>query len=285
MNKKRATERFTHDDIFNMQGNCERNEEVFRYFQGLMTDPERKEFGKHIVECGHCTVLLSNLEESENGAENTILDSEKANEIFRRTRTKLRKQKSSLSVIDAFRGFHVPAYVNGLLTLMVLLLVYPAYRGFLLDDQVSNLQDELRMEKAKQRFPDPQESQEPAGQLVPSSEPVISPTEVYSIRTERDSETRTIRVVFHREQKAFTIVFSLPQESYESYVLEIVRADKTFWKREFPAIPSESSPLLSIHLQENFFKTGNYRLKISANRSGSAIQLSEYRLIISKQNP
>ena len=278
MKEKRSTnQRFHYEDVFPQQRDCQRTEVVQRYFQQLLTTAEQEDFHDHLKSCDACVKLLAELQETEHTAEKLALDAAQADLIYQEGRRKLNKTSVPLALPP--RSFPLPMFANALLLVVIAVLAYPAYQSFVLKREVSDLQNDLQNLRATSTdAPVP-----PAGQSVeePSLEPVAAPSLIYALRIERDSEEKTIPVTFGANQNAFTLVFSVPAEEFQTYVLQIVSGTKTVWQTEMTVSGKEASQLISLQLQKESLPPGEYRLKITG-KGKQEVTFPEYRLILSK---
>ena len=94
-----------------------------------------------------------------------------------------------------------------------------------------------------------------------SPEPVVSPSLVFPVRAEREAEQKTIRITFD-ENQTVALLFSLPSDNFERYVLEIDRQNQNIWRKEIQAVPGEASQLTSVTLHSGYFQKDEHQLKI-----------------------
>jgi hypothetical protein len=226
--------------------------------------------------CNSCPGLLAELQETVTIANQTVLDSNKADRIFQENRAKMEKsldRQYRAGILPVAWTFRLPPYVHATLILLFAILAYPAYRGVILKQEATKLRAELNLEPSGARFKPELHAQK---EQTPSSEPVVSPSLLYPVRVERDAEDRTINVAF-RANKTFALLFSLPAEDFENYSVEISR------QNQFISPPGEgSSKLISVHLQAEYFQEGNYYLRIFGERQRTKTKLTQYKLTISK---
>src|SRR5262249_20375946 len=118
------------------------------------------EFEKHLSICNRCGFILAGLEETKN-ANGIILDPAKAESLFEQNRLKLlaylnKRYPSRVQTLVAKESvggfshtFSLPNYDNAFLMLLLALLIYPSYKGLVLNKEVANLKSELSAEKAR----------------------------------------------------------------------------------------------------------------------------------------
>ena len=161
--------------------------------------------------------------------------------------------------------------------LLVVILAYPAYRSFVLRQEVRELKNELQRMKAEP-LPDISREQPAPPELRPVSQPIASPAMIYAVRSERNSESRIIRLQF--DQPSATLILSVPTEDFESHKVELIRKNETIWFSEVSSSRKEMSQLISIHLQKDFLQAGEYRLRITGQEATRQTSFPEYRLIV-----
>lgn len=274
----RKTNLFFYDEVFTSQPECNRAFKAHQYFQQNLSGPEQEEFEQHLKSCDSCIRALSELYEADSATERIILDAQKADAIFEEGRAKFRRGPVDSPLIPAARTFRFPTFTNALLVVLVAILAYPAYRSFVLDQQVTNLERDLQAAKNAQPSK-PAAPQIPQQEPLAATEPVVSPSLIYAVRMERDAESQVIRMSFDQTQQNMTLVFSVPTEDYQSYLFEIVREGEAIWQSPIPVTSKETSQLVSIHLSREFFQTGEYRLQITGKQMEQEIRFPEYRLI------
>lgn len=267
MAENTPNQKFSFDDIF-LEASCDRRDSLYEYFQGILSERHPEEFLKHLSACATCTRLLAELEESKLAAENTVLDVEQADRLFRQNRVKIEDrlnqkfgiQQRPVLLRDLFR---FPAYVNVMMIVLVAVLIYPSYRSFVLDQQVAQLRGELATEKARM----------PEKMVVPQTiGPSVSAALVYPVRNERDPEQKTIRIT----QKDSTLVFSIPSEEFEGYLIAVSRNGQLIWQSKSPV----KSNLLSLTLHANDFPSGSYVLTVYGMAAEKKTSLTMYKLLI-----
>ncbi|MCI0613799.1 zf-HC2 domain-containing protein [bacterium] len=289
---------FSYQDVFPEKGSeCNRQDDVFRYFENLLSDDEARSFEEHLKDCSSCAGLLADLDETNRASEATMIDASKADQIFSQTRAKLGERlgvpSRALHIPPPERRFHIPAYVNILLIGLVATLIYPSYKSFVLNNEVTELKKELSAEKSKSGIPQQEiESlkQNYEKQIESLNEerskllqPDLSGSAVYAVRTERSASSQVINVPFGQQQ-TFNLVFSVPGGDFKSYLVEISDDGKQIWQNEITVTPQADSPsaLISINLKADYIKEGVYRLKISGiDKKNDPIQLDEFRLKVS----
>jgi hypothetical protein len=295
---------FTFQDIFpDADFSCNREDEVFQYFQQLLSEKDAGIFEQHLKTCSRCASRLADLYEANEAGESTAIDARKADEIFRQTLSKLQDrlgvestpQLSPAIYAQSQTRFRIPAYVNLILVGLVALLIYPSYKSFVLDDEVAKLQNELNKERSKpvqdsgQNIAELKQNYEKEIQRLnaereKSLQPDLAGSAVYSVRTERGTNVETIPVSFTQNRTAHTLVFSVQNTDFKNYVVEILQDGKTLWQDQINLIDQGTAEgsLISITLKSDSLKEGNYKLKISGSAPTGIIPLSEYRLSVKK---
>jgi hypothetical protein len=300
MNRPQKTT-FSFQDVFpDADFSCNREEEVFQYFQRLLSDKDTEAFELHLKNCPLCASRLADLYEANEAGESTSIDARKAEEIFQKTLTKLQDrlgvttENTKLYALPSTR-FTVPAYVNLILIGLVAALIYPSYKSYVLDKEVSKLQDELTIERSK-NVPPPavnyEEMKKNYEEQIQSlneereklSRPDLSGSAVYSIRSERGSEKETIPVQFNENSKAFTLVFSVQNADFKTYLVEILQNEQPVWQDDISLTDQVASQgsLISIILKSESLKDGNYKLRISGNTKTGSVVLNEFKLQVKK---
>jgi hypothetical protein len=284
MSKKRLSQEYSFHDVFSTKENCGQTETLYEYFQELLSKEDQERFEQHLAGCSICAQTLSELSESERVTDRTVLDAEKADKIFRQNRVQIeemlnKKYGTGSPVAPVAWKFRLPVYANATLVLLVGLLIYPSYRSFVLEREVTRLQHEIanlpKQTQAPQVNPvEPVVSQPP--------EPVVSPSLVFAIRAERDTEQKTIRIPFEDNQ-SFTLLFSLPSDNFDRYVLEIDRKNRNIWRKEIRAVRDEASQLISVTVHSEYFQEGEHQLRITGKQGARMIKLTGFKLMISKK--
>lgn len=296
MSKEKVS--FTYQDVFpETSSECNRQDDVFRYFENLLLEDEARSFEQHLKNCSYCAGILVELDETNRAAEATMIDASKADQIFGQTRAKLEDRlgvrSRALHIPPPARSFHIPAYLNLLLIGLVAALIYPSYKSLVLNNEVTELKKELSAEKSKS-VGVPQQEMEALKQNYEKQiqslndersrliQPDLSGSAVYAVRTERSASIQTINAAFGTQQ-TFNVVFSVPGD-FKSYVVEISDGANQVWNKNITVTPQADSPsaLISINLKSDYLKDGVYRLKISGIDSQNApMQLEEYKLKVS----
>ena len=286
MTQDKRKESFTFAEVFPDKNECDREAELFRYFEGRLSADEEKPFEKHLATCGTCAGKLAALQQEDRAVQDLVLDSEQAGGIFEKNRARLRGaldakyapvQSARLPFLAAFR---MPAGAGAFMILLLAVLIYPAYRSFVLDREIERLRGDLESERSKNtaagsnaRAGEIQRLKEANRELT---EPSLSSSAVYSARSERAGEHPTITVNF-QGGRGFDLVFALPPASGDCMV-EVVQGTTPVWRREISV--SQANPLISIHLQPGYFHPGEYNLRISERKDGEYRGIVEYRLMI-----
>jgi len=289
---------FSYQDVFpEKSSECNRQDDVFRYFENLLSDNEALSFEQHIMNCSGCAGLLAELDETNRAAEATMIDASKADEIFGKTRKKLEDRlgvrSNVIHIPQPARSFHIPAYVNILLIGLVAALIYPSYKSLVLNSEVTELKKELSAEKSKGGTPQQEiealkqnyerQIQSLNEERSKSLQPDLSGSAVYAVRTERSASAQVINVPFGKQQ-TFNLVFSVPAGDFKRYLVEISDDGKQIWQNEITVTPQADSPsaLISINLKADYIKDGVYRLKISGiDNKNDPMQLDELKLKVS----
>lgn len=203
---------------------------------------------------------------------------EKEDKIFRQDRANSNYGTISTKVPVAWK-FRVPTYANAMLVLLVVLLIYPSYRSFVLDREVTKLRDELANLPRQTMAPEAPRVKPAVSQ---PSEPVVSPSFVIPVRAEREAQQETIRISFDENQTR-ALILSWPSDNYDRYVLEMNRQNRNIWRQEIGAISDETSQLTSVTLHSGYFPEGEYQLKISGKQREIVTQLAVYKVMVSKK--
>ncbi len=296
---------FSFHDIFpDADFSCNREEEVFQYFQQLLSNKDAEIFEQHLKTCSLCAGRLADLHEALEAGESTSIDARKADQIFQQNLAKLQDRLGGLSreshqtkiySIPSSSGFRIPAYVNLILIGLVASLIYPSYKSFVLDKEVSNLKDELNQERSKKipsQEPNYEELKQNYEKQIQSLneererlvQPDLSASAVYSVRSERGGETQTIPVRFSDNSNKFTLVFSVQNADFKSYVVEILQNGNTLWRDEINLMDQATAEgsLISVILKSETLAEGNYKLKVSGKGTAEPVTLNEYRLTVKK---
>lgn len=299
MSKEKVS--FSYQDVFPEKDlNCNRHDDVFRYFENLLSEDEARSFEQHFKDCSMCAGLLAELDETNRAAVATMIDAGKAEQIFAQTKTALeerlgvtsRSKQQPMIHIPPAKSFSIPAYVNILLIGLTAALIYPSYKSFVLNSEVTELKKELNAEKSKSGIPQQeiealkqnyekqiQNLNEERSKLL---QPDLSGSAVYSVRMERSAATiQTINVPFGKQQQTFSLVFSVPSADFKSYLVEIYDDGSQIWQNEITVTSQPESPsaLISINLKADYFKQGIYRLRISGlDNKNQPSQLDEFKL-------
>jgi hypothetical protein len=309
MNKKAGNQTVSFDELFGKGGeSCQRKDELFRYFQDLLSEEDAEKFEKHLSVCSQCARELAELQETETAATKIVLDSARAEQIFDRNLVRLQSsldQKygktnqelaaDSPGALDRFfKVFSLPAYANALVILLLAILIYPSYKGFILDKETEKLRSELRIERARNSA-EPVEigqmKQEYEKQIQNLEEerrnllqPTLSSAGVYSVREERGAQTQTINLEFSPHQRNFNLLFSAPVGDYKSYKIEILDDQQSVWKDEVSpqAGANSTSALISVNLRAEYFQKTSYRLQISGIGKEGPKLLAAYKLKVTQ---
>jgi hypothetical protein len=301
MSRDKKSLSLEYKDVFPDTGaDCGRSKEVMLYFEGLLPEQNRAEFQSHLSVCLTCGKQLAGLHETRT-ASVTIVDAGKAEKIFEDGRAEVQKlldkkygsssvrppQESGFSRF--FQTFQLPAYANLLLIALLGGLLYPTYKALRLDNEVTRLQNELQLEKARktiqtESFQNRKESEDQkTGPLSRSTlEPDLSQSALYSVRAER-GEHHLIPVDFRGERKTVNILFSIPPSDFKKYSVEILRADQVIWQDTIQPTPEkDASSLISVLLQSDYFQDEMYRVRIYGMNGEGKTALAEYKVKVLK---
>lgn len=307
MNKDAKNHRFSFHELFREEGkSCPHQDELFQYFQNLIGEEEQQKFERHLTSCSLCASQLAELQETATATTSLVLDSSVAEKILEQNRKKFEnfldeKFEEEVSKDSTrrsgrfFKVFSFPGYANALVIALLLVLLYPAYQGFVLKDDVERLRNELGSEKSKARVsPEDlslmKETYEKQIQTLKEErsvpiEPTLSPAGVYAVREERDGHLETISLNFNDRQKNYNLVFSVPAMGSRSSRVEILQDGKSIWKDEVTPLASadSTSGLISVNLPAEYLKGNSYRLMISAIEKDGVKPLAEYKLKVTHE--
>lgn len=293
MNRKDG--RFSYEDVFqNDEKTCSRESELLEYFEKVLTEKSKPDFEKHLASCSICADHLAALEETTAAAEMTSIDAVKADPIFQTTRNKLENHlqikygtpKKIQSRSHLFGNFRIPSYAGALMGGLLLVLIYPAYKGFVLDSEVNRLQRELEVERSLENN-DPgtltklqREYEEKIQSLSRErdllKQPSASLSEIHSVRAERTESNGKIEVTYDSTDQIQNLTFSV-QGGYDTYSIELLQDGALIWNDDVKAKSGDSQfALISVNLPAAYFKNGQYNLRISAEKQ----TLGEFRLKI-----
>jgi hypothetical protein len=276
LKQKRAEQKFSFSDVFNSP--CTREQDVDRYFQGLLSESEKKEFETHLQSCNDCAALLMRLRELDIASQDTIVDAQEAEKIYQQNRDRLTQRfEGEAQLAPVIQRKTSWNFANVLMLVLVAVLLYPSYRSFVLKKKVVQLQKELDFEK-KRNFP---LFQTPAQAQNPSVDPIISPSTAYSIRLERHPEQKEIDVSFKNANSA-ALVFSLPRENFTNYQMEIFGESQRVWQGSIQSSGEDPMQIVSLELRKDFFRDGEYFLRITGEHASGKVLLADSKLLISK---
>ncbi|MCI0416476.1 zf-HC2 domain-containing protein [bacterium] len=280
---KRTTEKFTFDEVFHPEPDCDQAETAHSYFQGLLSEAEKQEFQSHLQVCAHCPIILADLEECETAVTSVVLDSSRTDKIFDQNQKRLFKgdvQSTTTQAKPFWASFQIPAYMTAFAVVLICLMIYPSYRSLILTGQVEKLEHELQLTKQLSGNLSSYQKQIETlnNERASLLEPAVSASAIYPVRTERDSEKKIIDVIFGDTDKTFSVVLSLPAEDLERYLLKIYQLEKLIWQKEFPAFPG--SFLVSVNLRAGYFSPGNYRLYVYGKTGEMETEISQFQLRI-----
>ncbi len=283
MSNKRVSQEYSFRDVFNTKENCDQTEILYEYFQDSLSNEDQEKFEQHLAGCPVCAQMLSELSESEKVLDRTVLNAEKADKIFRENRVHIeemlnQKYGTGSPVVPVASKFRLPVYANAMLVLLVVLLIYPSYRSFVLEREVTRLLQEIANLPKQTSAPQIKPVEPVVNQ---SPEPVVSPSLVFPVRAEREAEQKTIRITFDKNQTV-ALLFSLPSDNFDRYVLEMDRESQNIWRKEIQTVPGEASQLISVTLHSAYFQKDEHQLKISGLKGSKTTQLARYKLIFTK---
>jgi hypothetical protein len=300
MSSDRQKQSLSYQELFATEENdCFQTNDVFEYFQGILPESAKGDLEAHLAVCPSCATHLSELQQMERADSSTKLDSRESKRIFNQNLIKLRgmmdrqlgiQERTPSGIFDRFfQTFSLPAYANALAIFLLALLLYPAYKGFILDNEVSRLQHELTIAKSTNQPQDPsilKESYEKKMQALQQKErdlqqPMLSASQVFPARAER-GDSQIIRVNFDKNHQSINLVFSVPPFEFRDCRLEIQQENHLLWQAVVlpQALNESSSELISVTLQANYFPEGNYTLKIFGDGEKGKALLTEYKLQI-----
>ncbi|MCI0616303.1 hypothetical protein L0244_25255, partial [bacterium] len=274
---------FTFSDLFGEDPkSCPHEEEMFLYFQNLLTDKRKENFELHLRDCSICSLGLVSLREAEATVQHIDLESLQIEDALKDVRLRYQEylgRKKSVEEIQpaskkaGFWGFiSLPRFAYGLSTLMFLTSGYFIYRSVQLDNQITGAEKQLTQErldrqsdlkKWQQQSENYQREIDALTQNQKSeSDPALSHTIVHSVNLERSQGTETIVVDFKKDTDLFNILFSFPGLNDSSYIAEISKQGSILWSREIsPTLnPELKSAFVSLVLYRNNLKPGDYRL-------------------------
>lgn len=305
MNKDPKNHRFSFHELFQEEGkSCPHQDQLFQYFQNLLGEEEQQKFEGHLKSCSLCASQLVEIQETATATTSLVLDSSVAEKILEQNRKKFENflddafedevlKDSTRTSGRFFKVFSFPGYANALVIALLVVLLYPAYQGFVLKDDVERLRNELDGEKSKARVaPEDvsllKESYEKQIQSLKEErsapiEPTLSPAGVYAVREERAGQLETISLNFDDKQKNYNLVFSVPAIGSTSSRVEILEDGKSIWKDEVTPLASadSTSGLISVSLPSEYLKGNTYRLVIFSVEGDNARALAEYKLKVS----
>ena len=282
--KNNDVERFTFDEVFG-DTTCDRQDELFKYFEQRLPADAEKTFQKHITGCYSCARRLAELQQEQQAAQGISLDPEQSQRIFKVNRIRLQavldvKFPGKLPAgVGFWQSFRLPAYANAMLLIVLAVLIYPAYRSFNLDRDLNLARTQLTEEQSE-NVRNAGEIQRLNDEKLALAKPSLSGSAIYAARRERDTEQQKIDVHFNSQQRSFNLVFALPPEAMQSCVVEIVNGSNVLWHEETAV--DGANPMVSIHLESTFFEPGEYLLRVSAKNGNAVNTLTEYKLKISK---
>lgn len=303
MNNDPKNHRFSFHELFREEGKGHQDE-LFQYFQNLLEEEDRQKFERHLTSCSHCVSQLAALQETATATTSLVVDSTAAEKILEENRKKFESlvddkfedegSKTSRKASGGFsKIFSFPGYANALMIALLFVLLYPAYQGFVLKDDVERLRNELDSEKSKggvspEDLSLMKETYEKQIQTLKEErsvpiEPTLSPAGVYAVREERAGQLETIALNFNDRQKNYNLVFSVPAMNSRTSRVEILEDGKSIWKDEVTPLASadSTSGLISVNLPAEYLTGNAYRLVIYSIEKDNARPLAEYKLQVS----
>lgn len=290
--KDKDVEGFTFEEVFVSDDGCGREKELARYFEGRCSSEEEKLFAEHLKGCGPCARTLAAWQAEESAAQNEVLDPVEAKKILEKNRMRLRavldvKYPAERPAAAFLRGFKVPAYVHALTLVLLVLLVYPAYRSFVLDREVERMQADLAAERSKAGSADKElrqsyerENRQLKEERIQLTAPALSGSAVYSADLERGGGKKSIDVRFDAQARRVNLVFALPEGDFDSVMMEIQSGTAAVWREE--ARVDRAVRVVSLYLQAEYFKSGAYTLRISGKSHESTTLAAVYELRITQ---
>ncbi len=207
------------------------DEIVDRYVLGQLSTAEEESFEKHFFSCDQCFAEVQKAEKVIRGIQNAA-----ARGVLL---PKKKKAHAAFDWVDWLRTFFSPFPSLRLATaVLVLALIYPAYRGIV---TVSQLQDELAALRQPQ-----------------------ANAQTYALQTTRSGGENLAEIPLADKNEIFVLTFTLFEKNVAApqYRAEIVDHDgKTIWQNE-NLQPLGEYEVFTIACRRSFFHVGSYTLKV-----------------------
>lgn len=290
MSNDKEIRKVSFEEVFGPGKQCDKEAELRSYFEGTASQEESRAMEGHLKECHACARRLAELDREEEAIRAGSPDADRANRILEANRLKLRAAldvqyplQPPAQVGGFSRGLRLPPYMNAVMALLLVALLYPAYRGFYLERERDGLEKELLTERGhsaeaeakKQAYEQELRGlQEERRALI---EPSLSGSVVYSARQERGSGRPMVSVNFTAQNDGANLVFALPHGDFEACAAEILSGTGSVWRNEIRPI----APLISVHLRRGSLKNGDYLLRLSGVKGKTETVIAEYKLKIS----
>ena len=273
---------FSYRDVFGNSPGCDQTDQVYRYFLRALPDEQRTTFEKHLSSCEPCMQLLIELSESENLAEKTVMDASKSDRAFEQVRVKIQERLKTKygGVADAppNRTYRKLIFLNAALLVAIAVLIYPAYRSTVLEDQLHRLQSELHSKQPGEqtKLPEPETAIPNSSEIVPN----VSHAKIYRVHLQRGgTEENRIEVIFDKANQSYTLIFAVPPD-YDSYGVSIIQKERVVWHSNVQATARNASQLFSIQLNAAYFEAGEYSIQILGQSADGETKFQPYKLTV-----
>ena len=277
---------FSYSDVFQNSPGCDQTDQLYRYFLRTLPDEQRTTFENHLSSCEPCMQLLMQLSESENLAEKTVMDASKSDRAFEQVRVKIQERLKTkycgVSEARPNRTYRGLIFLNATLLVAIAILIYPAYRSTVLDQQLQQLQSELHSKQLPDQTTTPQP--EPTAASQPEKAPTLSQAKIYRLHLRRENtEQNKIDIVFDQSNESYTLIFAVPPD-YDSYALDIVQRDRVVWHSNLRATANHPSRLISVQLNAAYFEAGEYSIQILGQSADGETKFQPYTLLVEKHS-
>src|SRR5688572_25819806 len=138
MPEKTENFQFSYDEVFDSDSSCDRTKSLYEYFQNLLPKEDLQDFERHLSSCEACLKLLTELQQSEVNGQSLVLNPENTEKIYAEGRLKFGTKRPPAIHPATIPGFRFSS-MNALMLLLVVSLAYPAYRSFVLRQEVREL--------------------------------------------------------------------------------------------------------------------------------------------------